>query len=575
MTAPPASIPTRTTAEAYLAILKSRGVDVLYVGAGTDTAPVVEAYSRAEESGLDFPHGVVSVHENQAICMAHGYAMVSGKVPAVMLHVTVGTANAVCGLMNAARARTPILLTAGRTPLYESGRPGSRSSEIHWAQEMYDQAGMVRELVKWDYELRDGQNVEQVVDRALTVARAAPSGPVYLSLPREVLAAKKEDHELGRMPAVPVGPHPDPAAVKELARRLAAAEYPVVVAGLSGEDPETVRLLGDLCDRYAIGIVEAKITRYVNAPSEHRHHLGHDIPAVLKKADALLFLETDVPWVQNHGQPQPGAFVAHAGVDSLFTDLPLRSFPSDLSITATARALLQELDRELASLQDGEQGCAARRERLDVQARAWRAKVNQAVADDQQRGGPITKTFFSKCVDEARPDDAIIVNEYSLVREVMTFDRPGSYFSLPSAGGLGWGFPAALGAKQAEPSRPVIAILGDGAYMFGNPAACHQAAAMHDLPIVVLVYNNEAWDAVELATLGMYSAQHAAEVKKQRGRVPLSSLKPSPAFEQYAEASGGLGLRVTTREELPRAIKRAIDFSLKEKRLALVNVIGV
>src|SRR5260370_36124940 len=104
-----------------------------------------------------------------------------------MVHVSVGTANALCGVFNAARANVPILFTAGRSPLTEEGLPGARDTYIHWAQEMFDQAGMLREIVKWDYELRNGVQLEMVIDRALTIAKSPPEGPVYLSLPREVL----------------------------------------------------------------------------------------------------------------------------------------------------------------------------------------------------------------------------------------------------------------------------------------------------------------------------------------------------------------------------------------------------
>ncbi len=177
-----------TVAEAYLSLLRDRGVSRLFVNAGTDFAPFVEAYARQKQSGLDFPELVICAHENLAISMAHGAYLGDGRVQAVMVHTSVGTANAVCGMFNAATDRVPILLAAGRTPLFEDSVLGSRDGGIHWAQEMYDQASMVREFVKWDYELRDGVQVAAVLDRAIDIAMAAPRGPVYLSLPREVLA---------------------------------------------------------------------------------------------------------------------------------------------------------------------------------------------------------------------------------------------------------------------------------------------------------------------------------------------------------------------------------------------------
>jgi acetolactate synthase I/II/III large subunit len=176
-------------AEAYLALLADRGVEYLFANAGTDFAPLVEAFAKAARTGTPVPQPVLATHENLAFSMAHGYAIVTRRVPAVMVHVSVGTANGVCGALNAARDNVPILFTAGRSPLTESGLPGARDVYIHWAQEMFDQAGMLREIVKWDYELRNGEQLETVIDRALSIATTSPGGPVYLSLPREVLAA--------------------------------------------------------------------------------------------------------------------------------------------------------------------------------------------------------------------------------------------------------------------------------------------------------------------------------------------------------------------------------------------------
>src|SRR5215467_15920843 len=139
-------------AGAYRALLADRGVDYLFGNAGTDFAPLIEAYSQAGQTGVAVPAPILATHENLAVTMAHGYGMISRRIPAVMVHVSVGTANMVCAALNAARENVGILLTAGRTPITEEGRLGSRDGYIHWAQEMYDQAGMIREIVKWDYE---------------------------------------------------------------------------------------------------------------------------------------------------------------------------------------------------------------------------------------------------------------------------------------------------------------------------------------------------------------------------------------------------------------------------------------
>src|SRR5207302_41909 len=173
-----------TTAEAYLELLAVRGVDYFFGNAGTDFAPIIEAYTRRRARGQLLPRPVTVPHEVPAVAMAHGYAMVTGRPQAVMVHVIVGTANALGGVINAARGGVPMLFTAGRNPITEAGFRGSRERQIHWAQESFDQGAIVREFVKWDYELRNFAQLETVVDRALAVTQAEPQAPVYLTLPR-------------------------------------------------------------------------------------------------------------------------------------------------------------------------------------------------------------------------------------------------------------------------------------------------------------------------------------------------------------------------------------------------------
>src|SRR5436305_14914193 len=228
--------PSRSVAAAYLALLADRGIDYLFGNAGTDFAPLIEAYAEAAQTGVAVPRPMLATHENLAVSMAHGYGMVSRRIPAVMVHVSVGTANMVCAAMNAARENVAILLTAGRSPLTETGLLGSRDGYIHWAQEMYDQAGMIREIVKWDYELRNGEQLTTVVERALAIAATEPRGPVYLSLPREVIAApacEPEQPSSSRIAAASPAA-PDASAIADAARMLARATYPLIVTANAG-----------------------------------------------------------------------------------------------------------------------------------------------------------------------------------------------------------------------------------------------------------------------------------------------------------------------------------------------------
>jgi acetolactate synthase-1/2/3 large subunit len=420
--------------------------------------------------------------------------------------------------------------------------------------------------------LRDGLNVAEIVDRSLGVAMTEPRGPVYLTLPREILAQRKDACVTGQTFVQPTSAHPDPAVVERLAQALATATFPAIVCTSSGADPRTVPLLVELANRFGIGVAENR-PRYLCFPSSNELHLGSDMSTLLPQADALLFLETDVPWIPAVVEPRADAFVAQAGSDPSFVRYPVRSFRADVSITSNPVALLGALIQALAAM-GAERTAPPRRDRMKTFAAAGRARLAAAAAKDAEGGGAITKLFMSRCLDEVRPQDAIVVNEYSAMRDQMRFDEPGTFFQLPSSGGLGWGLPAALGAQQAAPDRVVISVVGDGAYLFANPAACHQAAAMHELPVLVIVYNNEGWEAVEKATTAMYPKAHTENYAKAHRAAPLSSLQPIPDFELYAKASGGHGERVERREDLVPALKRALAIVRDERRQVVLNVIG-
>lgn len=559
----------QTAATRYLAALAARGVESLFVNAGTDFAPIVEAYAVSQkEGGPALPVPVLCAHENLAGGMAHGAALVSGRPQALMLHVNVGTGNAVCSVANAARDRVPLLVTAGRSPILESGAVGGRDLPIHWSQEMYDQASLVREFVKWDYELRDPRQAEAVVDRALSLAEAHPRGPVYLSLPREVLAEPAAGTTAPRPPTpVPGSVPPDPASVDALAERLAAAEFPVIVTAAAGAEPEAVGLLSECCARFGIGVADPW-ARYLNVPADHPLRLGSDAAAVFEHADVIVFLECDVPWIPAHTAPREDCFVAQVGVDPLFAAYPMRTHRSDLTISATPAAFLTRLAGALEKQVNPVD--SERIGRIRAVASASRESVAGLRRAEAARGAdePITPAAISAALGDLLEDDDIVFNEYVSYPDLLHRTEPGTYFFLPASGGLGWGLPAALGAKYAARDRTVIATLGDGAYLFANPAACHHAAAKHDLPVLTVIANNSNWSAVDGATRLVYPEGTAVADGERR----FSDLSPSPDLASYCTASGGFGVTVTRRGELAGALKEALHAVRDQGRQALVDV---
>src|SRR3990172_5926657 len=231
-------IAVENVGQAFLELLREREIEVFLANAGTDFASIVDGFAKFRAEGKMTPRPLLVPHEHVAVSMAHGYYLASGKIAAVMVHVTVGTANAAQGIVNAPRARAPLLFLAGRNPITEEGLPGSRNVFIHWAQEAFDQGGMLREYVKWEYELRNAGQLEAVVDRALEQALAPPQGVASLMLPREVLAQPLTEITV-TSPARRAAPgrlHPEPAAVEEAARLAASAKFPPVLPTSMGRD---------------------------------------------------------------------------------------------------------------------------------------------------------------------------------------------------------------------------------------------------------------------------------------------------------------------------------------------------
>ena len=302
-----------TAAETLLRGMHAHGIDYLFANPGTDFPPIIEALARNRDSNA-MPRPVLVPHENAAVAMAHGYYLATGRMQAAMVHVTVGTANTINAIMDASRDAAPVLLMAGRSPVTEQGALGSRNAYIHWAQEMFDQAGMLRELVKWDYELRRADQVADVLNRAVEVATSSPPGPVYLALPREVLAEEAPERERPRAKAAPGAGYPDPRLMAELAGWLANAEHPVVIAAASGKTPEAVDALARFAERFALPVVTPS-SRLVNIPDDHPLYFGEQSAPFVREADLIITLESDVPWIPSLVTPPDQCKVVHIGED--------------------------------------------------------------------------------------------------------------------------------------------------------------------------------------------------------------------------------------------------------------------
>ena len=567
---PAKTIKVDSAAEAYLTVLKDREIDYLLGNAGTDFPSIIEGLSKSLTGEGSAPTPITVPHENLGVAMAHGYYVATGRLAAVMVHVNVGTANAICGVMNASRENVPILMTSGRTPLTEEGFDGSRSLYIHWGQEMFDQGGVMREMVKWDYELRNAKQIETIVDRAVTVAMTEPRGPVYLSLPREVLAEKPGDFTF-QSPTRRVAARAaaaDPNALDEAAEILANAENPLIITASMGQNRAAVPALESLAERFALPVITYR-PRYVNMSSDHPMHMGYEPGAYLPDADAILVLDCDVPWIPSLHKPNPDAKVIHLGADPLYENYPVRGFQCDLAIKGSAGTAVVQLEEAMASREKSAKGRIDGRRARIASIKGDQAAASQARIDQIASGtAAMDNSWVAHCLGNVKQDDDVLVSESQLALGNIALREPGSFFGTSPSGGLGWGLGAAHGVKLGQQGKRVFCVVGDGAYMFGNPTPAHFVSAAYNLPVLTVIMNNKMWGSVRKATLGLYPEGAAS----QANQAPLTYLDPAPDYHKIVEASDGYGEEVKDPGDLQAALERGLKAIEVDKRRAVINV---
>ncbi|HXM58180.1 MAG TPA: thiamine pyrophosphate-binding protein, partial [Candidatus Dormibacteraeota bacterium] len=398
---------TTEAAADLVALLADEGVSHLFINPGTDTAPLQEALAAARASGTPHPETVLCLHEHVALSAAIGHHMASGLPQALMVHVDAGTLNLGGAIHNAQRNRTPVVVMAGRAP-YTVGEDvrGHRDSPIHWQQEQIDQPGAIRNFGKWHMEVPRGRELAPILRRAFQVAQAPPSGPVYAMLPREALM----EPGAGALPArlhPPAPPGPDPAALADVARALAAAHRPVVVTARTGAHLENVPVLVRIAELLGAPVIDQRDR--ANFPDAHPLcAAGGD--SLLRQADAVLLLDVEVPWVPALAAPPADARVLQIDVDCAKPTMPLWTFPVEVAVTADTRTALPELERILGTLATPErcQAWSGRRRAVEAELATARAAAQRRATSTAPADAP---DAMVAALDRALPDDAIVLEE--------------------------------------------------------------------------------------------------------------------------------------------------------------------
>lgn len=555
-----------TCAEEILVLLRAHGVDVLFLNPGTDSAPLQEAIAALSARSVEIPRVITCSYESVALAAAHGYWQMTRRAQAVVVHVDVGTQNLGAMVHNVLRDRAGVLVLAGKTPYgIDADAVGGRSNEIHWHQDVPDQAGIVRSYARWTAELTRRQDVPLVIGRALQVAQGGRAGLAYLMLPRDVLMEAPSAPVRRRIRgfARPTRPAAEPAALADLARRLSSARRPLVITSRIGRSPDGTAALGRLAD---LAIPVAGRPEAVNLPTEHPMRVRPSATSsLIADADLIVILDSDVPWIPRVVMPAPDATVIQIDPDPVKADMPLWGFPVDVAITADGAVAAAQLAEALDALgtHSAEQ-IAARRGWIES------AKIDISDAGAASSGAPRVGDVVT-ALNELLADDDIVVAE-AVSNDMALLDglrrsKPGT-LCTPGGPGLGWALGASVGIKLARPSARVVAVVGDGAFMFGVPTAALCLANEASAPFLAVVLNNNGYRASRTPVRDLYPDGAASAA----GDVPGTRFSRPPDFAELGRACGAHGERVVDRADLRDALTRALA-QVTSGRSAIVDVV--
>jgi acetolactate synthase-1/2/3 large subunit len=560
-----------TASSAFLEALVDAGVSVIFANFGSDHPALIEAIAEARAAGRKIPDVVTCPNEMVGMSAAHGFWQASGVAQAVLVHVECGTQALAGAVHNAAKGRAAMLIFAGASPFTQEGEmKGSRNEFIQWIQDVHDQRGLVRGYMRYDNEIRTGRNVKDLVHRALQFANSDPKGPVYLMGAREVMEEEvaPEQNDAAAWRAVEPGALSG-AAVARIGEALAGARRPLLVTSYLGRNPAAVAPLVALCRTVGMGVLES-VPNAMNFPHTDPLYQGNqwNQPVqnkALAEADVVLVVDSDVPWIPTVSRPAAGARIFHIDVDPLKQQMPLWHVAAELVVKADAATALGQLNEWLA----GRPVDAGERAAHYAGRHAERAAALAALA--VRPAGALTAEYVVSRLRELAGAEMLFLNEgisnYHTVFNHLALDRPGSIFTS-GGGSLGWHGGAAIGAKMARPDATVVALTGDGSFMFSVPSSVHWMARRYSVPFVTIIFNNRGWKSPKLSALAVHPDGFAA-----RANALDTSFEPAADYVGIAAAAGGAwGRQIRVADEVDDALREAIRVVREEQKCAVLDV---
>ncbi len=542
--------------QAFLEILKQEGVQYIFGNPGTTELPLMDALAGQGDIGY-----FLCLHEGVALSMADGYSVASGRPAVVNAHVSPGLGNCMGMLYNAAKSGAPIILTAG-----QHDQSFLLSEPILWS----DLAEVARPWVKWSHEIRRLEDLPRAVHRAVKVATAPPTGPVFLSLPMDVLKAEKEI-DLGSPTRVDPRLRASREAVESAAEILRGAKNPVILAGDAVARGDAHLELARVAELLGAPVYQQTVSGTCNFPSSHPLSLG-PLPRVQKIArktlndtDVLFSVGADLMTMSLPSELEPvppGLSIIHLHLDPWEIG---KNYPARLGILGDPKETLQEIERALKDHlpHEKQKEAKVRAERIR-QVKEKRASELRERAHQERGLIPIRPLALMEAVADSLPLNAVVVDEtISSGRGLMTLlrtDDPHSFYGM-RGGGIGWGIPAALGIKVALRDRPVVALIGDGSAMYSFQGLW--TAARYGLAVVFVICNNRGYRILKERThaLDGFSAKSGSYIGMDLEQPHIDFISLSRALGVPAERSEKLG-----------ELKQLLDHALTQGGPFLIDV---
>ena len=489
---PDAPVPnTITGRDAFLRVLSDEGVTRMFGNPGTTELPIMHALSSAPEMGY-----VLALQEAVVIAMADGYARASGKLVSCNVHVAPGLGNAIGSIYTSLMSGTPMIVTAGQQ---EQG---------HGLTEPLLYAPLVpiaQPVVKWATEVSRIEDLPRILRRAAKVATTAPTGPVFISLPGDILN-NEAAVDMGAATRVDTAVRPSDAALESLARRLLSARRPVILAGHEIATSDAFAEAAALAEVLGAPVLQQTVAWGAHFPSEHPAYLGalnrdqKNVRRILADYDLMFCVGADVLKMSVWSETEPLPETTSVAMVGLRDWEMGKNFPAEIALRADVKETLKALVPLLAKLGGSALADRAKTSLAEIATRNWSAQRAQRKAKlaAPEAGKPLPAEWAMMRLCEKMPRDAILVEEgltsTTTLFHYFPFRDRNSFFGNVS-GGIGWGIAAAVGVQIAEPTRRVVAVIGDGSAMYSITALW--TAANQKLPVIFVIANNQGYQILK------------------------------------------------------------------------------